>query len=130
MNNEDILRAIKRISEFNLSKLDTPIGEFIKVETPFLYSDRDVISVFIEARKKGFVVTDLGETFRWIHDRLVNPSLSDQQIEQISQILDKYGVSKDKNLLFLYLRKYVFKDSYLSIINMAKAISDISHIEI
>ncbi len=42
------------------------VGEYIKVRTPYLYPDGDVLDLFIKPNGETLTLTDLGETLRWL----------------------------------------------------------------
>jgi len=42
-------------------------GTFMVIQTPFLYPDGDYISLYVESKHEGtFIVSDFGETIRWL----------------------------------------------------------------
>jgi hypothetical protein len=52
----------------------TPMSEYIRIETPFLYPDGDIIDVFSQERDDHRLLTDLGETQRWLKMQTAPPS--------------------------------------------------------
>lgn len=60
--------------------------DFIKITTPFIYPDGDVIDIFYRKIDQGFILTDLGETIRWLESQSVSGMRSDKQKELIETI--------------------------------------------
>lgn len=60
--------------------------DFIKITTPFVYPDGDVIDIFYRKVNQGFILTDLGETIRWIESQSVYGMRNDKQKELIETI--------------------------------------------
>jgi hypothetical protein len=85
----DTLENIK----FTCSTFDK---DFWQVKTLYLYPDNDVIDIFIKKKEDGLLLTDLGETIRWLLNQLISDSLNDQFI---ADTLDIYNIQRDKGLL-------------------------------
>ncbi len=60
--------------------------DFIKITTPFIYPDGDVIDIFYRKINQGFILTDLGETMRWLESQSVSGMRSEKQKELIETI--------------------------------------------
>ena len=60
--------------------------DFIKITTPFIYPDGDVIDIFYRKIDQGFILTDLGETIRWLESQSVNGMRNEKQKELIETI--------------------------------------------
>jgi hypothetical protein len=60
--------------------------EFIKITTPFIYPDGDVIDIFYRRIEGGFILTDLGETVRWLESQSVSGMRNEKQKELIETI--------------------------------------------
>ena len=112
--------------QFFCAKFETTLGEFIKVKTPFLYADGDVISVFVKEKKDSFVVTDLGEGTRWLTGHMISDFLSDKQNEIIENILHYFGISRYEGMLIIKISSR--ENISAAIINLSQAISKISDI--
>jgi hypothetical protein len=70
--------------------------DFWLVKTHYLYPDNDIIDIFVKEEKGGLLLTDLGETIRWLLNQLISDSLNDQFI---AKTLDIYNIQRDKGLL-------------------------------
>jgi hypothetical protein len=60
--------------------------DFIKITTPFIYPDGDVIDIFYRRIEGGFILTDLGETVRWLESQSVSGMRNERQKELIETI--------------------------------------------
>ena len=60
--------------------------DFIRITTPFIYPDGDVIDIFYRKIDRGFILTDLGETIRWLESQSVNGMRNEKQKELIETI--------------------------------------------
>lgn len=78
---------------------------FIKVKTPYLYPDGDVIDIFVKYKDSGFILTDLGETIRWLLTHSISDFLSEKKDQQIADSLIIYQVETKecslKNVIML-----------------------------
>ena len=62
---EDIARRVGQLF------VCTTVNEYLRIRTPYLYPDGDVIDLFIKWDERHFTVTDLGETLRWLSMQMV-----------------------------------------------------------
>jgi hypothetical protein len=61
-------------------------GDFIKIRTPYLYPDGDIIDLFCTRRNGVLTVTDLGESIRWL--KMQSVSTAKRSIKQQQLIND------------------------------------------
>jgi hypothetical protein len=108
--------------QFNCSEF----GDFLKIRTPLLYNDGDVIDVFVKSKSDGFVITDLGETMRWLTNQMVSTSLSDRQTEIINKTLKFHKISEYKGMFITKVQNE--DDISEAILNLSQAIARISDI--
>ena len=112
--------------QFNCTNINTPLGEFTKVETNYHYADGDLISVFVKDKGNRFIITDLAEGMRSLTDHMVSYSLTDNQNEIKDTLLKYYGVTEYEGMFLI--KTYEKNDVPKCIINLAQAISKISDI--
>lgn len=62
-----------------------PLGR-LRVETPMLYPDGDIVDVFVAERGATWCVTDLGETLGWLGLQSVSDRRSAKQDEVIGEV--------------------------------------------
>lgn len=56
--------------------------DFLTLRTPFVYPDGDIVDLYVTWGLEGIVVTDLGETARWLEDRRFDISRRSQAINE------------------------------------------------
>lgn len=78
-----------------------PVNEYIRVRTPFLYPDGDVIDVFAKQQGDATTLTDLGETVRWLRMQSVAQRRSPKQRQLIEDTCLNHGVEFFKGMLML-----------------------------
>ena len=83
----------------------TPLREYIRIRTPFLYPDGDVIDLFLKESPGGITLTDLGETLRWLRCQGLSQRRSAKQRQLIEDICLTHGVELYKGMLMLRLRE-------------------------
>jgi len=82
-------KITKRIGElFTYSS----INEYIRIETPFLYPDGDIIDLFLKEAGEYITLTDLGETLGWLKMQTVAQELSLRQRQLINDICLLHGI--------------------------------------
>lgn len=74
-------------------------GEYQRVRTPYLYPDGDNIDVFCKTQGDLVVVSDLGETTRWLRMQTVSPKRSPKQKALIEDACLTLGVEFYKGTL-------------------------------
>lgn len=74
-------------------------GEFVRIRTPFLYPDGDIIDLFYKVEGDTLTVSDLGETTGWL--RMRSPSLgrSPDQDAFIRDSCVRHGVEFSRGAL-------------------------------
>jgi Domain of unknown function DUF1828 len=70
------------------------VNGFTQIRTPYLYPDGDVIDLFYQVSLNQPMVTDLGETIRWLLSQTTSESLSTRQEQAIQDILLTHGVEQ------------------------------------
>lgn len=75
------------------------INQWIRIRTPYLYPDRDVIDFYCKASQNFYWLTDLGETTRWLMSQSGSDSLSKRQDELIEEILLTHQVEERQGTL-------------------------------
>lgn len=69
-----------------------PHGEYVRSRTPYLYPDGDMIDIFCKPQGEVTLVTDLGETTRWLRIQTVSPRRSPKQKALIDDACLTHGV--------------------------------------
>jgi len=79
-------------------------GEYQRIRTPYLYPDGDSIDVFCRLRNGVVVVSDLGETTRWLRMQTISPKRSPKQKALIEDVCVTHGVEFYKGMLIARCR--------------------------
>jgi hypothetical protein len=75
-------------------------GDFVRVRTPYLYPDGDLIDLFLKSAHQGVTtVSDLGETVRWLNSNTLSAKRSPKQAGLISDISQTHGVEFFRGML-------------------------------
>jgi len=83
----------------------SPIGQHIRIQTPFLYPDGDIIDVFFQGEEDIGTLTDLGETLRWLRMQTVTQRQSRKQQQLIADICLTHNVEFYKGMLMARVRR-------------------------
>jgi hypothetical protein len=75
----------------------TEVNGLVRIRTPYLYPDGDVIDLYLKPETQ--ILTDLGETLRWLDMQTVSQSLSKKQELFLQDILITYGVELFNGML-------------------------------
>ncbi len=69
-----------------------PMGQHIRIQTPFLYPDGDFIDIFFQGEGDTGTLTDLGETMRWLRMQTITQRQSRKQQQLIADICLTHNV--------------------------------------
>lgn len=79
-------------------------GDLLRIRTPFLYPDGDVIDIFCRSSQESVEFTDLGETARWLHMQTHGTRRSIRQAALIHAICSDHGLEFRRGELFARAR--------------------------
>lgn len=79
-------------------------GDYQRIRTPYLYPDGDNIDVYCKPKGDVIVVSDLGETARWLRMQTVSPRRSPKQRALIEDACVTHGVEFYKGMLLARCR--------------------------
>jgi len=71
---------------------------YVRVRTPYLYPDGDIIDIFCKDEGAGIVVSDLGETTRWLRMQSVAGRRSVKQDALLHDVALNHGVEFFKGM--------------------------------
>jgi hypothetical protein len=77
----------------------SPHGQYVRVRTPFLYPDGDVVDLFIRDEGARLVVSDLGESLRWLRNQTLAMTRPPRQRRLIEDIKLTNDVELFKGML-------------------------------
>jgi hypothetical protein len=69
-----------------------PIDGYVRISTPFLLPDGDVIDLFLRDDGGHHTLTDLGETTRWLRMQTSVPRRTDRQTRLIADVCKNFGI--------------------------------------
>ncbi|WP_448573708.1 DUF1828 domain-containing protein [Trichothermofontia sp.] len=82
----------------------TQVNGWTQIRTPYLYPDGDVIDLFYKVAQDHPIVTDLGETRRWLFAQTASEFLSKKQEQAIQDILLTHDVELYRGALVVRVR--------------------------
>jgi hypothetical protein len=80
------------------------LNGYIRIRTPYLYPDGDVIDLFLSERSGSYTLTDLGETLGWLKTQTLAPKRSPKQHQLISDVCLTHGVELFRGMLTVRLQ--------------------------
>ena len=83
----------------------SPMNQYIRIQTPFLYPDGDVIDIFYRAEGDTVTLTDLGETLRWLRMQTVTQRKSPRQRQLIADICLNHNIELYRGMLTTRVRR-------------------------
>lgn len=73
--------------------------DYVRIRTPFLYPDGDIIDLFLKEQNEVRTVTDLGETLRWLRMQSTSPRRSAKQQAMLEDLAETQGVEIFRGML-------------------------------
>jgi hypothetical protein len=81
------------------------VNDYIRIRTPLLYPDGDVIDIYLKEKEGQYILTDLGETLRWLRMQTISEKRSEKQETLIQDTLLTHGVEKYKGMLIIRIQE-------------------------
>lgn len=75
------------------------VNGYLRIRTPFLYPDGDVIDLFIKETGGVHTITDLGETSRWLRMQSLSPKRSPKQNKLLEDVCLNHGLEFYRGML-------------------------------
>jgi len=102
------------------------VNGFVCIRTPYLYPDGDIIDLFYKTQGEQQVLTDLGETLRWLITQSATQHLSKKQDQAIQDIKITHGVELFQGALVT--RKSSEETLAETIMRLAQAVISVSNL--
>jgi len=102
MNCMEIKEFIKA-SAANLFRCETENG-FLIITTPFSYPDGDDIELFIEFKADYMILSDMGETLRYLDTYLLDTSATEKRKSIITEVINSNNIRLSKGILHALIR--------------------------
>jgi hypothetical protein len=80
-------------------------GEYIRIQTPFLYPDGDVIDIYYRGDGNTGILTDLGETLRWLRMQMATQRQSRKQQQLIADICFTHSMEQYRGMFTARVKK-------------------------
>lgn len=91
MNPDDLCKSLRGRLSALFECTSAPQGS-VRVRTPFMYPDGDIVDVFVEERGGKLVVTDYGESLGWLQMQSVRDHLTANQHQMVEDVCLTLGV--------------------------------------
>ena len=75
------------------------VNQYIRIRTPFLYPDGDVIDIFLNEKNGVINLSDVGETLRWLRMQTITLRRSKKQSALINDVCITHNVELFKGML-------------------------------
>ena len=75
--------------------------EGVRVRTPLMYPDGDIVDVFVLERDDGYMVTDFGDALGWLHVQSESMQQSQEQRLMIEDLCRTLGIELHSGQLVL-----------------------------
>lgn len=96
------------------------VNGFVRIRTPDVYPDGEVIDLFLNEQSK--VLTDLGETLRWLDMQTLSQGLSKKYKPFLYLIERKQGIEVHQGMLIVQVQEDL-KDAINRLIQAAILVS-------
>ncbi len=83
----------------------SPLNQHIRIRTPFLYPDGDVIDLFYKEEGEYVILTDFGETLGWLQMQTAAQQKSVKQRQLINDICLNLNVQLYRGMLMIRLKR-------------------------
>jgi hypothetical protein len=79
----------------------TPHDKYVRIRTPFMYPDGDIVDLFVRDIGGTTLVTDLGESLRWLRSQTINNRRSTKQSQLLNDVCMTLGLELFRGMLML-----------------------------
>ena len=73
----------------------------VRVRTPMMYPDGDIVDIFVLERDGSYTLTDFGETLAWLRMQSISSRRTSRQIRLIDDVCQTLGVELSRGQLVL-----------------------------
>lgn len=102
------------------------VNQYIRIRTPFLYPDGDIVDIFFQQNGDQLILTDLGETLRWLRMQTTTVRRSKKQDRLIADITMNHNVEVYRGMLLVRVRN--LSELGANVMRLAQAILRVSDI--
>jgi Domain of unknown function DUF1828 len=83
----------------------TPLNGYIKIRTPYLYPDGDVIDLFVRQDNSAIMLTDLGSTLQWLGTQTPTEKRTQRQRRIIQDVCLNHATEFAEGALIVRIKK-------------------------
>ena len=73
----------------------------VRVRTPMMYPDGDIVDIFVLERDGSYTLTDFGETLAWLRMQSIGSRSTNRQLRLINDVCQTLGVELSRGQLVL-----------------------------
>jgi len=95
------------------------VNQFVRIRTPLLYPDGDIIDIFLQEAGNQLILTDLGETLRWLRMQTISVRRSKKQDQMIADVTMNHNVELFRGMLIV--RVTDFSELGVKVMRLAQA---------
>lgn len=101
---------------------------YVRIRTTYLYPDGDIIDLFYKKLESGeIILTDLGETLRWLRMQSISRERSKQQNLLINDICQTHGIEPPRlGMLFVRAKPQSLVDEMTQLAQVCMRVADLS----
>lgn len=81
------------------------VGQFVRIQTPFLFPDGDIVDLFFQGEGNTGTLTDMGETLQWLRMQTVTRRQASKQQQLIADICLTHNVELYHGMLTVRVRQ-------------------------
>ena len=100
MNTQEMCTSLRESTPALFECSPAPI-EGVKIRTPFVLPDGDIVDVFVVERSGGYVVTDFGDALGWLRTQSIRGKLTPRQRDLLKDICMTLGIELERGQLLL-----------------------------
>ena len=125
MNSIELCESIARTLPALFECAPAP-REGVRVRTPMLYPDGDIVDIFVLDRGNYHLLTDFGDALGWLSLRSISPRRSPRQLELVKDVCRTLGTELSRGQLTLKVD--ADGDMAEAVIRLAQAVVRVSDI--
>jgi hypothetical protein len=103
------------------------VNGYIRIRTPFLYPDGDIIDVYFRESDKNLFLSDLGSTLMWLNTQTLVERRTKRQLQVVHDVCVTHNVQFSNGALWLSISEPVaLAESVARLAQAALRVSDIA----
>ncbi len=103
----------------------TTVNGYVRIRTPFLYPDGDLIDIYFRESDDGLILSDLGSTLMWLNTQRMVERRTPRQLQIVQEVCVTHNVHFSDGALWLRLQSAQLADAVTSLAQAASRVADI-----